>query len=259
MTIRALSLPGCGCRGAFQFAVLERLQRRGERFDVVAGASSGSIAAAAYVAGKSLDGPRLYRKLASTPVLSPRWLWSEKSPFGMSRIVREALEAYIPEADIARGEAELLLSTTRLVPFARNLLARSPLDARGALVVHSSRSRRNLHDLILASCTFPPFYARLPRIDGQIHIDGGATDNTLVSALVAKGATELTIVTPHATGRVYEGLFREEGGPRVPPHVKVRVIHPTRPLRLKSFDFDPGRLEEALTMPHEEQVRGASE
>jgi len=36
----------------------------------------------------------------------------------------------------------------------------------------------------------------------------------------------------------------------VPAHVELRVIAPVRTLRLKSFDFDPVRLDEALTMPH---------
>lgn len=247
--MRALSLPGCGCRGAFQFGVLSRLAAAGERFDLVGGASSGSIAGAAYVAGKSLEGPAVYRSLARTRVISPRWLWSEKSPFGMSRIVREALARHIPERSIADSKVELLISTTRLAPLASNI-ARSRSPGQGSLVIHSSRERADLHDLILASCTFPPFYARLPRIDGEIHIDGGAADNLLFDALIARGATHITVITPHPSGDVYPGLFRALEQPTVPAHVELRVIAPVRTLRLKSFDFDPVRLDEALTMPH---------
>ncbi len=257
--IRALSLPGCGCRGAFQFAVLARLVARGEAFDLVGGASSGSIAGAAYVAGKSLAGPDIYRTLASTRVLSRRWLATEKSPFGMSRIVREALERHVPEADILDGAAELIVSTTRLRAFARGVLSASDTHRRGALRLHSSRESAAIHDIILASCTFPPFYARLPRLDGEIHVDGGAIDNTLIDALVARGATHVTVVTPHAEGTVYEGLFRPLVPPRVPPGVQLRVIRPARALTLRSFDFDAGRLEEALTMPHREAWRDAAE
>ena len=54
--MRGLSLPGCGCRGAFQFAVMARLAAAGERFDMVAGASSGSICAAVTVAGRHPHG-----------------------------------------------------------------------------------------------------------------------------------------------------------------------------------------------------------
>lgn len=251
--MRALSLPGCGCRGAFQFAVLARLTALGERFDLVGGASSGSLAGAAYVAGKSLDGPSVYRALARTKVVSARWLASEKSPFGMSRIVLEALERYVPEPDIRKGEAELLVSTTPLSALLERLATRRN-EVRAA-VIHSSRSRSTLHDVLLASCTFPPFYARLPRIDGAIHVDGGATDNTLIEALVARGATHVTVVTPHAAGTVYRGLFQPLSPPSVPPHVELRVIRPARKMRLGSFDFDPERIEEALSMPHLTTVR----
>lgn len=251
--MRALSLPGCGCRGAFQFAVLARLAADGERFDLVGGASSGSLTGAAYVAGRSLDGPDIYRTLASTSVLSLRWLASEKSPFGMSRIVREALERHIPEDRIHAGSAELIVSTTRLGVFARGLTKGLALN-RDARVIHSSRARTGFHDILLASCTFPPFYARLPRIDGEIHFDGGATDNTLIDELVARGATHVTVVTPHAAGTVYSKLFEPLAPPSVPPHVELRVIRPARQLRLKSFDFDRERLEEALSMPHDSRT-----
>lgn len=245
--MRALSLPGCGCRSAFQFAVLARLAALGERFDLVGGASSGSLAGAAYVAGRSPEGPSVYRALASTKVFSSRWLASERSPFGMSRIVLGALARYVPERDILAGEAELLVSTTPLSALVGRIVTRRH-DARGA-VIHSSRSRSTFHDVLLASCTFPPFYARLPRIDGAIHVDGGATDNTLLDALVARGATHVTVITPHAAGTVYRGLFQPLQAPIVPPHVELRVIRPARPLRLKSFDFDADRIEEALAMP----------
>ncbi len=256
--MRALSLPGCGCRGAFQFAVLARLVAAGERFDVVGGASSGSIAGASYVAGKSAEGPDIYRTLASTRLFSTQWLASERSPFGMSRIVREALARHIPEADIESGQAELLVSTTRLSALARGLTRRQPSVSSGAVAIHSSRTRAAFHDIILASCTFPPFYARLPRIDGEIHVDGGASDNTLIGELVRRGATHVTVVTPHPAGTVYEGLFRPLAAPSVPPHVELRVIAPLRPIHLGSFDFDRHRLEAALAMPHVSVTRPAS-
>ncbi len=252
--MRALSLPGCGCRGAFQFAVLARLVAQGERFDLVAGASSGTLAGAAYVAGKSASGPDLYRAMQGTRVLSTRWLRSQRSPFGMSQIVRDALERHLPERDIREGAAELLIATTRLSRFARNLLERPRDVGRGALVVHSTRARADVHDLILASCTFPPFYAKIPRIDGELAIDGGVADNTLIDTLIARGASELTVITPHARGTVYPGLWQAAAVPRVPAHVRLRILHPARPLRLRSFDFDRERLEEALDMPHREAI-----
>ena len=111
--MRALSLPGCACRGAFQFNVLSKLIARGERFDLVAGASSGSITGAAYVAGLAREGPDMWRSMAQTPVVSARYLRTERSPFGMSVILRDALRRFLPEDKLHRTDAELLVATTR--------------------------------------------------------------------------------------------------------------------------------------------------
>jgi NTE family protein len=248
--MRALSLPGCGCRGAFQFAVMARLAAAGERFDLVAGASSGSVCAAVTVAGLAEEGPAMWRALAGAPIVSTRYLRSQWSPFGMSAIVRDALERHVPEPMLQDTPAELLVSTTR----ARRFLARLGGGASDALVIHSNRARRDMHDVIVASCTIPILYARLPRIDGEIHVDGGAADNTLIRALVARGATEITVVTPYVGGAVSDTMFVAERPPTVPPHVRLRLISPVRRLTQKRFDFSPGPLEEALTMPHVEEV-----
>jgi hypothetical protein len=39
--------------------------------------------------------------------------------------------------------------------------------------------------------------------------------------------------------------------------VRIRVLYPERPLSIGRFDFDPGRLEDAIRMPHRvEEIRG---
>lgn len=281
--MRALSLPGCGCRGAFQIAVLARLSARGERFDLVAGASSGSISGAVYVAGLAADGPEYFRQMSATPIMSGRYLKTEKSPFGMSRILREALERFVPEAQITTSDVELLVSTTRArrllssvlsewresemtalrdVPKRVRGLFRRPnaldlherLKRDGVLAIHSSRSRADMHDVIVASCTIPGVYARLPVLDGEVHVDGGAADNTLLGALLERGATDITVVTPYLEGAVSPTLFERERTPIVPRGVRLRLIWPERPIALGRFDFHQGRLEEALAMPHVEKV-----
>jgi NTE family protein len=240
--MRALSLPGCACRGAFQFAVMRRLAAQGERFDVVAGASSGSICGAIVTAGLAIEGPEMWRTFVSRPVVSARYLRTERSVFGMSHILREGLERFVPLERIRASGTELLVATTRARAFAREALApilagKGPLRERLAplvrrmprsLVVHSSRDRDDLHDIIAASCFIPVVYARPVFIDGELHIDGGAADNTLIDELVARGA--------------------------VPPHVRLRILCPERPLSQKRFDFAPEPLEEALGMPHVEIV-----
>ncbi|NUP05628.1 MAG: hypothetical protein HOW73_06165 [Polyangiaceae bacterium] len=289
-TKRALCLPGSGCRGAFQFGVIKRLAELGERFDVVAGASSGSICGAVMVAGLADVGSDFFRSLANTKILSRRYLRSDGGPFGMATIVREALGRFVPNDRIVSSDTELLVSTTRASRFLRSAFevatskvralplrrpaqdppnqtfpfARpSPVHALAvrseSLVVHSNRSRSNMHDVIVASCTIPGLYARLVVLDGEVHVDGGAADNTLLGELLARGITDITVVTPYMGGAVSPTLFERERTPRVPPHVRLRLISPERTIRLRHFDFDPERLEEALTMPFKVEVFEPSE
>jgi NTE family protein len=244
--MRALSLPGCACRGAFQFGVMARLAAQGERFDLVAGASSGSICAAVTVAGLSEEGPTMWRSFMSTPVVSARYLRTERSVFGMSAILKNALERFLPEDRLRETEAELLVATTHARRFA--------LGGRDSLVVHSNRTRRNMHEVIVASCYIPILYARVPRVDGEVHIDGGAADNTLIDELIARGADDITVVTPFTGGAVARTIFTTEQPPRPRRGVRLRIISPERTLSQRRFDFAPGPLEEALAMPHVEMV-----
>ncbi|MFO0589163.1 MAG: patatin-like phospholipase family protein [Polyangiaceae bacterium] len=267
--MRALSLPGCACRGAFQFAVMERLASQGEHFDLVAGASSGSICGAIVTAGLAKEGPDMWRSFMSTPVVSARYLLSERSPFGMSRILRDGLRRFVPTERLRRSRTELLVATTHARSFFSEavspLLSRAgswrerfaPLARRmpRSLVVHSSRERHDdMHDIIAASCFIPVVYPRLVYIDGSLHIDGGAADNTLIDELIARGADDITMVTPYTEGRVASTLFASETRPVVPAHVRLRILCPERPLSQKRFDFAKGPLEEALGMPHKEIV-----
>lgn len=244
--VRALSLPGCACRGAFQMAVLSRLVARGERFDLVAGASSGSLTGATYVSGQAAVGPDMWRAMAGTPVVSRRYLPQEKSIFGMTVVLREALSRFLPEDKLHRTDTELLVATTR----ARRFIMGKP----DALVVHSNQVRKNMHDVLVASCFIPIIYTRPPVIDGEVHIDGGAADNTLMDALVDRGATDITVITPFVEGRIARTIFAKEAPPIAPPGVRLRLMFPERPLRQKHFDFALEPLEEALSMPHHEVV-----
>ena len=261
--MRALSLPGCACRGAFQFGVMARLSAAGERFDLVAGASSGSICGAVTVAGLAERGPAFARALGSTPIVSTRYLDTERSVFGMGHILRELLRHNLPEALLHDTAAELLVATTHAGRYARRLLPERL--RRGAarvvhdpLVIHSSRDRRDLHEILLASCYIPVLYAGVARLDGALHVDGALADNTLLDALIARGATDITVVTPFAGGRVAQTMFSAEGPLRPRPGVRLRVLSPARPLSIGRFDFSRERLEEALTMPHAEHIVAAA-
>jgi len=257
--MRALSLPGCACRAAFQFAVMARLAAAGERFDVVAGASSGSLCGA-------ISGPDMARDLAGSPIVSTRYLATERSVFGMGRILRETLERYLPEGRLQGTEAELLVATTHAGAYVHRLLderlarlgrSRGGAPRREPLVIHSNRDRGDLHEVLLASCYLPVLHAGLTRLDGAVHLDGALADNTLLDALVARGALDITVVTPFAGGAVARTMFATEGPLRPRPDIRLRVIYPERPLSIGRFDFSRERLEQALRMPHRELILDA--
>lgn len=251
--MRALSLPGCACRGAFQFAVMAKLAAKGERFDLVAGASSGAVCGAAFVAGLAEAAPAIARRMAKTPIVSPRYLETERSVFGLGKILRDLLREHLPEHKLVDTDAELLVATTRAHAWTRRLLAHRREPPRGTgLVVHSNRSRRNMHEVLLASCHIPLLHAGVTRIDGEVHIDGAFADNTLVDALVSKGAREITIVTPFANAKVARTMFADEGPFDPHPSIPIRILYPARPLSIGRFDFAPERIEEAIAMPYEE-------
>src|SRR5262245_65084146 len=149
MGLKALSLPGCACRGAFQFAVMARLVAAGERFDLVAGASSGSVCGALTVAGKAAEAPGIARSLGGAPIIGARYLPTERSVFGMRQILHEALKRHLPERLLYETESELLVATTHARRFARGLLPHPALaePSPDALVIHSNRTRRDLPDV----------------------------------------------------------------------------------------------------------------
>jgi len=259
--MRALSLPGCACRASFQIAVLARLAAAGERFDLVAGASSGSICGAIMVAGLTERGPDLAREMAGAPIVSTRYLAGERSIFGLGRILRDALRRNLPERSICDADAELLVATTHAGHYARRFIPAHVFRLGGAeearhdpLVVHSSRERRDIHDVLVASCYIPVVHAGVMRLDGALHLDGALADNTLIDALIARGATDITVVTPFAHGAVARTMFSTESPLHARPGVRLRVLYPERQLSIGRFDLDRGRIEEALAMPHRELV-----
>jgi NTE family protein len=235
---------------------MARLTASGERFDLIAGASSGSLCGALTVAGLAARGPAVARSLGSTPIVSVRYLKEERSIFGMGVILRDTLRRHVPEHLIYGAEGELLIATTHARRYARGLVPRLSLiePSPDALVIHSNRTRRDLHEVILASCYIPLLYAGVYRIDGDVHLDGAVADNTLLDALIARGADDITVVTPFAGAAVARTMFAAEGPLTAPPEVRLRILYPERPLSLGRFDFTPARIEEALTMPHCEQI-----
>ena len=222
---------GCACRAAFHAGVAEALVAAGVPIGITAGASSGSIIAAAMAAGHGAGMADLWERTSGRSIVSWRRALHNRSPFDMSTIVRDALRESLGDGDLRAAPLEALCTVTR-----RH-------DLRS--LVRSSRDEADFVTAVLGSCFFPVLYGRSVRLDGAIVIDGGVTDNLPVEALASRGAKDILAVTVRPDGMAFKSPRRTRWKPRC-DGARVHVIHPREELPLKSWDFDPDRLERAL-------------
>ncbi|MFO0750821.1 MAG: patatin-like phospholipase family protein [Myxococcota bacterium] len=232
-----LVFEGCVCRAAFHAGVADVLAAEGVPFGIAAGASSGSIVAAALAAGLGRALPELFERFSGRSIVSWRRALHNRSPFDMSTIVRDALRDTLGDGDLREAPLEALCTATRARDF--------------QTLVLSSRDEPDFVTAILGSCFFPILYGRTIRLRGELVIDGGITDNLPLGAVAARGATTLLAVFPAHDGTALSRPLR----PRVRPGdpavgqalgVKVIAVHPDRPLAVRAWDLDRERVKDAI-------------
>lgn len=158
-----LSFAGCAWCVPYHFGVAHTLQQRGLPAQTVyVGASSGALAAAALAAG--LDPKDCFQgTLRSAARVARRW----RGPAGrMSELVRDALEELLPKDAHERAHGRFRASVTKL-----------PLLQTRLLPLGRLRSRRELIELVLASCYIPLYYERPARWRRGLYLDGGLRNN----------------------------------------------------------------------------------
>jgi len=229
----AVVFEGCACRAAFHAGVAEVLVSEGVPIGITAGASSGSIVAAALAAGHGESMVDLWLRTSGRSIVSWRRALHNRSIFDMSSIVRDALRESLGDGDLRTAPLEALCTVTRL------------RDLRS--FVRSSRSESDFVTAVLGSCFFPVLYGRSVRVAGELVIDGGITDNLPVAAVVARGATTVLAVVPSYDGTALARPLK----PRVRPEdvgngARVITIKPARPLAVKSWDLDRERVSAAI-------------
>jgi len=229
--MRAIAFEGCACRAAFAAGVAAGLADAGMEFPLSGGASSGSLIAAGVAAGRARDLPSVWQRLAGRRVVSLRRILRNRSPFDMSHLVRSTLRDELGAADLRRAPGEALVTATRLRDLAR--------------LVFSSREEPDLVEPLLGSCFFPILYGRTVRVRGDLLVDGGLTDNLPLEALARRGATEIVAVVTSPDGVALKHPLKPRWRPSA-NGVPVRVIHPREPLALRSWDFDPSRVADAI-------------
>lgn len=228
----AVAFEGCACRAAFHAGVAATLAERGLPIAMAAGASSGSLIAAAFAAGRAAELPAVWTALGGRSIVSfRRALWN-RSVFDMSHLVRTALtQALGPTADLRGRPVEALVTATRL--------------SRLQPLVFSTRDEPDMIPPLLASCFFPLLYGRPVRHGGHWLVDGGLTDNLPLAPLAERGADEILAVVSRPSGRSPKTPWQRGWLPSA-TGARVHVIHPARPLALRSWDFDRDGIARAI-------------
>lgn len=227
----AIAFEGCACRAAFHTGVAAALAEAKLTADFTAGASSGSLCAAAVAAGKGEQLPQMWRELSGQSVVSWRRLWWNRSPFDMSYIVRSALTKHLGSLDLRQHPTEALIVATRLRTFSRR--------------VYSSRHEPDLIEPLLGSCFIPILYGRPVRVGDDWLVDGGAVDNLPVELLAERGAKEIIAVVTSASGTVNKTPLHKRWRPMV-HGAKLHLVMPSQPLAIRSWDFDESRMNQAI-------------
>src|SRR3954453_19116382 len=96
-----VAFEGCACRAAFHVGALEWLRERGFRAAAAAGASSGSLVAAALATNRHATLRRAWMELMDHAVCDWRRLLRARWPFQMTEIVSAAAQRHFGAALMA--------------------------------------------------------------------------------------------------------------------------------------------------------------
>jgi predicted acylesterase/phospholipase RssA len=229
-----IAFEGCACRAAFQVGAIEWLSEQGFRPTAAAGASSGSLVAAALALGRVGELREAWMEVAGSAVCDWSRVLRGRWPFLMTEIVGGAARRRFADALMADTSIPLGIPVTVWEPwrFRRQLFtARHPL--RIAAVVQ-------------ASCFFPGPYWQMVPLEGRPTFDGAWLARVPVDDVATLGARKVIACSSNVDGRLLRGAIRPTDVPR--PSADFRVLFPIEPLALGAFDFNTERSLQALAI-----------
>ncbi len=97
---------------------------------------------------------------------------------------------------------------------------------------------------LLGSCFLPPFYGRTIRVNGELLLDGGLTDNLPIEALAGRRVDDVIAVVASHNGTALKSPLRPWWRPCLNGR-PVRDVHPERPLALRSWDLSADNVNRA--------------
>ncbi|GBM20362.1 Patatin-like phospholipase domain-containing protein 2 [Araneus ventricosus] len=161
-----LSFAGCGFLGIYHVGVASCFREYAPHVLVskIAGASVGSVAAAALICDVSLG--QTTTDILSVAVKARSQTLGPLSPrFDLNAILRERIENALPENAHILCSGRLFISVTRWS------------DGQN-VILSQFNSRQELIQALLCSC-FIPYYSGInkPKFQGEAYVDGGLSDN----------------------------------------------------------------------------------
>jgi predicted acylesterase/phospholipase RssA len=229
-----IAFEGCACRAAFHVGALEWLSERGFRPAAVAGASSGSLVAAALATNQSVRLREAWLELVGSPVCDWRRLLRARWPFRMTEIVAGAARRHFGDAEMSDAVIPLGIAVTVWDNwrFERRMI--------------TGRHRLRIAAVVQASCFFPGPYWQMVPVDGRPTFDGAWLERVPVDDVERLGARKVIACSSNTDGRLLKGAIRTVEP--ASPLADHRVLSPVAPLALGAFDFDPARSLEALAI-----------
>lgn len=232
----AVAFEACACRASFHIGVAEWMAERGVNPSIAAGASSGSIVAAAV-------------RLQKLPDLRSGWLemMAERRPFvpsailkaqwpgRMTHILRDAL---VPRHGQIRMEE---------VPGLRIAVTRLELSGPRPVILDQHTDARVV-DAILGSCFIPGPYSTPVSIEGHWVVDGGWHWRVPVHAIDGPGIA----VVSGFPGEILKGW---PFGKAVEPEPNIRVLAPIEELPIDGFTFCEEGSRAAMEIGHRSAER----
>jgi len=229
-----IAFEGCACRAAFHVGALEWLGEHGFRPAAVAGASSGSLVAAALATNRHGELRDAWMDLAGSRVCDWRRLLRARWPFMMTEIVAGAARRHFAETEMSDAVVPLAIAVT--------VWNNWRLERR---VITGSR-RLRIASVVQASCFFPGPYWQMVPVDGRPTFDGAWLERVPVDDVERLGARKVIACSSNAQGLLLKGAIRTVK--LVTPSADHRVLFPIEPLALGAFDFDPRRTMAAIAI-----------
>ena len=228
-----IAFEGCACRAAFHVGAVEWLTENGFRPAAVAGASSGSLVAAALATNRDDRLREAWMELVGSAVCDWRRLLRARWPFRMTEIVAGAAQHHFGDAKMTDAVVPLGIAVT--------VWDNWHFERR----VITGRHQLRIAAVVQASCFVRGPYWQMVPVEGCPTFDGAWLERVPVDDVERLGAGKVIACSSNEEGRLLKGALRTvESSPKA----DYRVLSPIEPLALGAYDFDVARSLEAFAI-----------